>query len=131
VIRGGGPAWAGWSAEAMGPIVEAAVLRYLAVAHFGRGRGQWAQGESPPHWAPLVQAVVRERHEVLAGLWKSRGTVLDAAGEAARLEPALRPVLGSILREVLQRLYPQAWTGAAAAPGTPSAVAADDAQSRP
>lgn len=131
VIRGGGPAWAGWSAEAMGPIVEAAVLRYLAVAHFGRGRGQWAQGESPPHWAPLVQAVVRERNEVLAGLWKSRGTVLDAAGEAARLEPALRPVVGSILREVLQRLYPQAWTAAAAAPGTPSAVAVDGAQSWP
>ena len=79
----------------------------------------------------MVQAVVRERNEVLAGLWKSRGTVLDAAGEAARLEPALRPVVGSILREVLQRLYPQAWTAAAAAPGTPSAVAADGAQSRP
>ena len=32
----------------------AAILRYLAVAHYGRGRGDWVEGEYPAHWRPLV-----------------------------------------------------------------------------
>ncbi len=33
---------------------QALLLRYLAVAHFGRGRGDWVQGEAPAHWLALV-----------------------------------------------------------------------------
>ena len=108
VMRGGGPAWAGWSVAAMTPLVEAALLRYLAVAHFGRGRGQWAQGEAPAHWQALVQDVLVERQAAFTALWKSRGSVLDADGESQRLASALQPLLDDALREVLRRLYPQA-----------------------
>ena len=50
LVRGTDRSWIAWNAEALDQMVEAALLRYLAVAHFGRGRGDWAQGESPPHW---------------------------------------------------------------------------------
>ena len=54
LVRGTGQSWLAWNAEALNQIVEAALLRYLAVAHFGRGRGEWAQGETPPHWKDVV-----------------------------------------------------------------------------
>ena len=63
------PLWVAWSAEALTPLVEAALLRYLAVAHFGRGRGEWAEGEAPPHWADVVQRRWRREREALAALW--------------------------------------------------------------
>lgn len=109
VWRGGGPGWVGWRSEAMGAIVEAALLRYLAVAHFGRGRGDWAQGEAPPHWLALVREVVQRHQPALQALWDSRSTTLDGtAGDAARLGESLRPLVATMLADALRRLYPQA-----------------------
>ena len=47
-------------------MVEAALLRYLAVAHFGRGRGDWAEGEAPAHWKDVVAAALAPHREALA-----------------------------------------------------------------
>jgi hypothetical protein len=107
VMRGGGAPWVGWSATAMTPIVQAALLRYLAVAHFGRGRGQWEQGEAPPHWRELTGELLAARQADLAALWTSRSTSLQAAGEAERLEAGLQPLLRELLMAALGRLYPQ------------------------
>ena len=109
VMRGGGPAWVGWSAEAMGAFTEAALLRYLAVAHFGRGRGQWAEGEAPPHWRAVVAAALAPQQALLAGLWRGRATAFDSPGEAARLAALLQPVLAAAARDTLTALYPGAW----------------------
>ena len=43
-----------WDDASLSGLVAASLLRYLAVAHYGRGRGDWAQGESPPHWPAVV-----------------------------------------------------------------------------
>ncbi|HSM21362.1 MAG TPA: GTPase domain-containing protein, partial [Rubrivivax sp.] len=72
VVRGTGRSWVAWSDAAMDPLVEAALLRYLAVAHFGRGRGEWVQGEAPPHWAATVAEVLAAQREALAALWAGR-----------------------------------------------------------
>lgn len=109
VMRGGGPAWVGWSAEAMGPLVESALLRYLAVAHFGRGRGQWAEGEAPAHWRGVVDSVLAAQREALAALWRTRSTHIDNPGEAERLARALQPLLAAAARAALERLYPGSW----------------------
>lgn len=45
-----------WSDEAMKNFLTEAVLLYLAVAHFGRGRGNWAEGESPSFWGDIVRS---------------------------------------------------------------------------
>ena len=52
-------------------MVEAALLRYLAVAHFGRGRGDWAQGEAPPHWPAVSPAALAPQRRALASLGPS------------------------------------------------------------
>jgi hypothetical protein len=109
VMRGGGPASVGWAADAMEPMVEAALLRYLAVAHFGRGRGEWAQGESPAYWRTVVAAALAPRSEALAALWRTRSTRFENAGEAARLADALRPLIAAAARDTLERLYPGTW----------------------
>src|SRR6185503_9084852 len=106
VMRGGGPAWVGWSADAMAPMVEAALLRYLAVAHFGRGRGQWSEGEAPVHWREVVADAVRPHAAALQALWQSRAAHFDASGDAARLAAALAPPLRQAARAALERLYP-------------------------
>jgi GTPase SAR1 family protein len=112
VMRGGGPPWVGWSAEAMGPMVEAALLRYLAVAHFGRGRGQWAEGEAPAHWRDVVAAALAPHHDALLALWRSRGAHLESADDVGRVGAALQPILRAAARDALERLYPGAWNGA-------------------
>jgi hypothetical protein len=115
VMRGGGPPWVGWSAQAMAPMVEAALLRYLAVAHFGRGRGQWTEGEAPAHWRDVVTAALRPHADALQALWQSRGAHLEAGSDAERLASALLPRLRRAATEALERLYPGQWAAVPAA----------------
>ncbi len=104
VVRGTDHSWAGWHADAMTPIVRAAVLRYLAVAHFGRGRGDWADGEAPAHWASRADAVLQDRRTTLTAIW-------TGPGDAARMAAALKPELALVLRTLLEQLYPGTWPG--------------------
>jgi hypothetical protein len=106
VVRGTGRSWVAWSDAAMGPLLEAALLRYLAVAHFGRGRGEWVQGEAPPHWAATVAEVLAPQRAALAALWAGRSDRVENAGEAERLAVALPPLLAAAARAALERLYP-------------------------
>ncbi len=120
VVRDTERRWVHWRAEAMGPRVASALLRYLAVAHFGRGRGEWRAGEPPAHWRDAVQAVLTPQAPAWAALWAGRSRRWDNAGEAQALARAAQPLLAAAARALLQRLYPQAWAllGAeAAAPG--------------
>jgi len=102
LARGSDASTVRWSGEFLGGRVTAAVLRYLAVAHFGRGRGDFVAGEYPAHWGPRVAAAVASRATLLEGVWSAA-----ARGDpAAVLEPRLRAPLEAIASEVLGRLYP-------------------------
>jgi len=91
-----------WSAEFMTGRVAGAVLRYLAVAHFGRGRGDYVAGEYPPHWRPVVDAAVAVQRAQFDAVWSAA-----TAGEsAASIESRLRPQLEAVTSDVLERLYP-------------------------
>jgi hypothetical protein len=102
LVRGTDRSWIAWNVEALNQMVEAALLRYLAVAHFGRGRGDWAQGESPPHWKDVVARALAPQREALAVAWASRGD----ADEAGQLALALQPLLDQAARAALEQLYP-------------------------
>jgi len=108
VVRGTGRSWVAFSDAAMAPLVEAALLRYLAVAHFGRGRGEWVQGEAPAHWVQTVVEVLAPQRVALDALWAGRSDRIENDGEAARLAAALQPLLAAAARAALQRLYPAA-----------------------
>ncbi len=45
----------GWTEAHLREQLKFAALTYLAVAHFGRGRGAWEDGETPEEWAALVE----------------------------------------------------------------------------
>ena len=91
-----------WSPEFLTSRVTGAVLRYLAVAHFGRGRGDFVASEYPPHWAPLVEGAVARRRVEFQQVWH------DAArsnGPSA-LEARLRALIEAVAAEALRTLYP-------------------------
>ena len=106
LVRGTDRSWLAWNAEALDQITEAALLRYLAVAHFGRGRGDWVAGESPPHWAADVQAALAPHRATLAAAWASHVAGDADASAAPRIAQALQPVLATATLAVLARSYP-------------------------
>jgi hypothetical protein len=91
-----------WDDAFLSSLVVPAVLRYLAVAHYGRGRGDWVETEYPPFWTPLVAGIVEEYGERLANLWAKREPVCDAE----ILASGLRSLFADVTWSTLERLYP-------------------------
>lgn len=106
VARGTDTSLVRWSPGFLSDRVTAAIVRYLAVAHFGRGRGEFVTGEFPPLWGEMVTAAVAVEREVLYRTWRRLQDGAPVADLAAELEPVLRLLTG----KVLTRLYPQAAT---------------------
>ena len=65
-------------------LVAAALLRYLAVAHYGRGRGEWEESEYPAFWRDLAISTVKARRNALHAIWKKRTESSDALRRALR-----------------------------------------------
>ncbi|GIK84615.1 MAG: hypothetical protein BroJett026_00960 [Betaproteobacteria bacterium] len=91
-----------WNDEVLTGLVRSAVLRYLAVAHYGRGRGGWVETEYPPFWQPLVAEIVDARADALRALWSDRAPGCDRDA----LEGRVRDLLDDVARATLERLYP-------------------------
>ena len=92
-----------WTNEVLAQQTRSALVRYLAVAHYGRGRGEWVEGEAPRHWLPLVDEAVRARQAALLEAWRMAEAGSAAPEIAARLEPEITLAA----RDVLSRLYPE------------------------
>jgi hypothetical protein len=104
VARGADAGRVRWSAEFLSQRPAAALLRYLAVAHYGRGRGDWVASEYPAHWRTLVERVVEKRRERFDAVWAAAGQGADQA----TLERDLVPLMSECAREILVALYPEA-----------------------
>lgn len=98
-VRGVENADMAWNAEVLLDLARAALLMYLAVAHYGRGRGEWAEAEHPDFWREQVAQVVDEDADTLR-----------AAADPDLPEPL--PLLQDWLQQrclvLLKRLYPDA-----------------------
>ena len=105
VVRGTGRSWVAWSAAALHAAAQAALLRYLAVAHFGRGRGEWSQGEAPAHWRQTVAQALAPRREAMAALWVARSQRGEERIDTAALVDRLQPLLQQAAGEALRSLY--------------------------
>src|SRR5262249_31645149 len=85
-----------WSPDFLTSRLAAALIRYLAVAHFGRGRGDVVAGAVPAAWQQAVNEALEKRRTELQSVW--------AEGNATAA--TLVPVASACAQEVLVRLYP-------------------------
>lgn len=92
-----------WSEEAFAGFVRSALLRYLAVAHFGRGRGEWEEAEHPRSWEASVDALVSGERRAIRRLW-SEAKDRPQGELAAELERLLTGMAERLLRS----FYPEA-----------------------
>lgn len=93
-----------WDDALLQGLVTSALIRYLAVAHYGRGRGEWVKTEYPAFWGPLVARIVEARREAFARVWAQRAHSSDANAIAE----SLRTEMAAAARELLDALYPDA-----------------------
>lgn len=103
LVRGVDATRVAWSDAALEGFVETALLGYLNVAHYGRGRGQWHAGEHPAFWQPLAAELVARHRDALHRAWQGR-----AEADAGELQAALAARLAVMVDELLARLYPDA-----------------------
>lgn len=93
-----------WTTEHFAAQAELILVTYLAVAHFGRGRGEWKDGEHPAHWVPAAREVIASHRSEIDALWKRAGEK-DARPEV--LAATAEALLASAASELLSRLYPR------------------------
>ncbi len=77
-----------WSREHFREQARLAMLTYLAVSHFGRGRGEWQESVEPAHWNKIVEEV------------------LEKDASPAALSKSALPLVTDCLSCTLARLYP-------------------------
>lgn len=100
LVRTGGQEEVRWSPEVLDSLFRLALLRYLAVAHYGRGRGPFTDSPHPPRWIRELGTVMDERDDI-------RRTLAEATpAQRAAAERRLKEQLQETGRAVLQRLYP-------------------------
>jgi hypothetical protein len=102
----GGESGIQFRAAALDRLAREAVLRYLLVAHHGRGRGDYADLDHPAPWAADVDAGLALRRDALHAAW--REAARDGRASAPAVAERLRPVLRDLVREVLRRRFPGA-----------------------
>ena len=130
-IRGLSQPLLAWDAAVLDALLRSALLAYLAVAHHGRGRGEWRQGDPPAAWLAAVDAALADRAVDRQAWWQQRAALLSAAplqaqsmaddeGHPVAVQPpaAVEPpadfsaastaLFSDLGSAVLRRLYPAA-----------------------
>ncbi len=83
-------------------LLVGAVLRYLAVAHFGRGRGNFVESEAPAFWQAAVERHASAHAQALARAWE-----LARAGAGDEATALIEGVATEVTTATLAQLYPR------------------------
>ena len=102
----GGESGIQFQAAALDRLLREALVRYLLVAHHGRGRGDYADLDVPAPWSAEVDAQLAPRRDALHAAW--RDAARGPRGAAPMVAEGLRPLLADLLHEVLRRRFPSA-----------------------
>jgi hypothetical protein len=92
-----------WSDVVFRSMIGDALLRYLAVAHYGRGRGDYEESEHPAFWRTAVMELTERRAAEIRAIWES-GKTADPQAVCVSLKSLL--TAGSA--ELLTQFYPDA-----------------------
>lgn len=98
-----------WSPEFLDGMARSSVLRYLAVAHFGRGRGRYVEGESPAFWRVEVEQQFAAHAAAFRTLWDAaRESSFNESGfnRTEQFTADLQRAVADMTVGVLERLYP-------------------------
>jgi len=84
-------------------LVVTSLLRYLAVSHFGRGRGNFVESEAPAFWQKEVEGAVASNEKALIDIWQ------DARSTQRKndVESMLAALLSRMILQILTSLYPR------------------------
>ncbi|MCW5622770.1 MAG: DUF3482 domain-containing protein, partial [Burkholderiales bacterium] len=97
LVRGADQTAVTWSDEFLLELVSTQLLTYLAVAHFGRGRGEWRESEHPAFWRDAVSAVMSAHTQPFVQLLHGRNEDCDAQRMAAALQPQLTAAVRALI----------------------------------
>ena len=103
LVRGEAEPVVRWSLDFFQCLVRLALLRYLAVAHFGRGRGDYQESEHPDFWQAAVAETVEKRQLEIRSVWESA-----RAADGAVATAPLKAIMVDAATELLVRFYPEA-----------------------
>lgn len=99
-----------WVADFLDRQTRDALLRYLAVTHCGRGRGDYTDPREFPHfWQQETERVLEEHKERLDVIWNSIQVSTGSPDQHA-LKDQLVKFLTRMSRDVLLKCYPEATT---------------------
>jgi hypothetical protein len=105
MLRGDAATRVAWTLPFLDRLCTDTLLRYLAVAHFGRGSGTYRAREHPAVWRAAVErALSPQRGALRAAFAIARKT----PGDRRETAQALTAPLGAATRAVLRDLYPDA-----------------------
>ncbi|MDF1826268.1 MAG: DUF3482 domain-containing protein [Verrucomicrobiales bacterium] len=84
--------------------VETITMLYLAISHYGRGRGSWQDPiNNPGRWQTLVKERLNANEDAWRKLWK-KGGIQSEPGE---LQKPLEKQIKELLTDVFTTLYPE------------------------
>lgn len=105
MIRGEQAPSVRWSPEFLDRLTGQVLLRYLSVAHFGRGRGDYEDIDQPGHWRDAVSAATLQATDRLHRQWERLETNVDDTALGAA-EAGLSDKLERTLTGILADAYP-------------------------
>lgn len=84
--------------------VQFLAMLYLAISHYGRGRGIWQDPvNNPAHWQEVLHQQLKHDEDTWSKLWKKGGIHSDPGALRKPLRKEFRELLGG----VFSRLYPE------------------------
>jgi hypothetical protein len=84
--------------------IQFLTMLYLAISHYGRGRGIWQDPvNNPAHWQEVLQQQLNEESDTWSKLWKKGGINSNPGTLPKPLNKALR----QLLVRVFSQLYPE------------------------
>ncbi len=100
-----------WTLDVLDELTRSALLTYLAIAHFGRGRGEWTEVEPPAFWVERIEAALAPQWAELHAIW-AKAAIKTAEPTTSQAQTKLQTMLLQATQEVLQSLYPEAGVSA-------------------
>lgn len=97
---------AAWSHAFLDGLARDICLRYLAVAHFGRGTGLYRERKEPSFWREEIET--RLKRADLTRAWTQASP--ETPDAEARVRELLQPELTTVCRDVLTTFHPSATT---------------------